>query len=74
MKNGTMAYTSTQLEALESAIAAGILRVEINGKTVQYQSLSAMRALRDAMRAELGVTPPANARGKAWQPVTGTGL
>ena len=69
-----MAYTSTQLDNLEKAIAAGILRVELNGKTVQYQSIEAMRRLRDAMRAELGLSAPSRTRGRPWYPITGHGL
>lgn len=34
-----MAFTTTQLEALEAAIATGELSVTFDGKTVQYRSM-----------------------------------
>ena len=54
-----MAYTVDQLNAIESAIAGGILTVEIGDRRTTYQSLDQMRALRDEMRAELQVSSPA---------------
>ena len=54
-----MAYTVDQLSALESAIAGGLLTVEIGDRRTTYQSLEQMRALRDEMRAELQVASPA---------------
>lgn len=51
-----MAYTLSQLEALEAAAASGQLRVRHDGKEVQYQSLEQMQALIDRMRSELGVS------------------
>lgn len=69
-----MAYTLSQLQAIEAAIATGTTRVEIDNRIVQYQRLSDLIALRDAMRAELDVATPASARGKAWLPTTSTGL
>lgn len=69
-----MAYTSEQLATIEAAIASGTLRVEVNGRMVQYQSIDGLIKLRDAMRSELGQEVPSNARGRAWRPVTGRGL
>lgn len=48
-----MAWTSAQLEALESAIAQGTLTVEYADKKVTYRSLEDMLRLRDLMRREL---------------------
>lgn len=70
----SMAYTNAQLEAVESAIATGALRVEINGLVTVYQKMTDLLALRDQMRAELGIETPTAARGKAWNPSTGHGL
>lgn len=70
----SMAYTLTQLANVEEAIASGTLRVELNGRLVVYQSLADLIRLRDMMKAELAVETPASARGRAWNPVTGTGL
>ena len=35
-----MAYTTTQLAALQSALASGELSVEYDGKKVQYRSIA----------------------------------
>lgn len=48
-------YTVEQLEALNSAIAEGVLKVKYQDKEVEYRSLRDMLALRDAMRRELGL-------------------
>lgn len=69
-----MAYTTTQLQTLEAAIATGTLRVEIDGRVMVYQSLEAMLKLRDVMKAELGVATPATARGRVWSPTVSRGL
>jgi hypothetical protein len=50
------------------------LRVEIDGRVVVYQSLEALTKLRDQMKAELGVALPTTARGRAWRPLTSSGL
>jgi len=69
-----MAYTASNLETIEAAIASGTLRVEIDGRVVVYQSLDALTRLRDQIKAELGVATPASARGRAWRPLTSSGL
>lgn len=38
-----MAYTQDQIDTLESALAAGVLEIEYNGKRVKYQSAAEMR-------------------------------
>lgn len=53
-----MAYTITQLAALEQAIASGARSVSYDGKSVTYNSLSEMRKIRDEMRLELGLVEP----------------
>lgn len=59
-------WTTTQLEALERAIAAGTRSVEYvdGGRTnrVEYRSLTEMMALRDRMRADLGITKAGSRR------------
>lgn len=69
-----MAYTLTQLQTVEDAIASGTLRVEIDGRVVVYQSLDALMKLRDQIKAELGVATPSAARGRAWRPIASDGL
>lgn len=70
----SMAYTLSQLERLERAIASGVLRVEHLGEVTVYQSLADMIKLRDQIKAELGVETPSTARGKAWKPLSSSGL
>ena len=48
-----MAWTQTQLDALNDAIAAGVTSVSHNGKTVTYRSLAEMMQLRDRMQWEI---------------------
>ena len=52
-----MAFTQTQLDALESAIAQGVLTVRYaDGKTVTYRSLDEMLNLKSQMEGDLGIT------------------
>lgn len=74
-----MAYTQTQLTALETAIAQGALQVIYRGgngeeRRITYHSLAEMNRLRDTMRAELGVATPAGSRGRIINIATGKGL
>lgn len=50
----SMAFTQTQLDALETAIAEGTLKVEYGDKKVEYRSLNEMIRIRDIMRSQLG--------------------
>lgn len=69
-----MAYTQTQLDALEAAIAQGALSVQFGERKITYHSLAEMTSLRDTMRSELGVAKPARARSRIIQIKTGKGL
>lgn len=51
-----MAFTQTQLDALEAAIASGTLEVRYGDKSVRYQSTADMIRARDVMRDQLGIT------------------
>ena len=51
-----MAFTQTQLDALESAIATGVTEYRIGDKTVKYGTMADMLKAREIMRAELGLT------------------
>lgn len=46
-------FTVTQLEAVEAALATGQLRVDYEGKRVEYRSVAELRAARDLILAEL---------------------
>lgn len=50
-----MAYTQTQLDTLEAAIAEGAFKVKYSDKEVTYRSLNEMKQIRDMMRESLGV-------------------
>lgn len=50
-----MAFTETQLEAIEKAIAEGTLRVKYENKEVEYRSLDEMLKVRDLIRKDLGI-------------------
>ena len=54
-----MAFTQTDLDAINSAIATGARRVRFQTHEVEYQSVSDMLRARDVIKAELE-TPPAN--------------
>ena len=61
-----MAFTVTQLEAIERAIASGTLKVRYDGKEVQYQSLTELMQARRMIREELsemGLLPSATGHG-----------
>lgn len=51
-----MAYTQTQLDALEAAIAEGVLTVQFADRQVTYRSLAEMERIRGQMIADLGQT------------------
>lgn len=50
-----MAWTTTDLQNIETAIAEGVTTVSVNGRTVTYRSLNDMERIRDRIRQELGV-------------------
>jgi hypothetical protein len=49
-----MAFTQTQLDAIEEAIAAGALTVKYADKEVTYRSLNEMLRVRDMISRKLG--------------------
>lgn len=48
-----MAFTQTQLDALDEAIASGTLEVSYDHKKVQYRSLAEMMQIRRMMADEI---------------------
>ncbi|XYJ11805.1 phage head-tail joining protein [Telluria sp. B2] len=48
-----MAFSLTQLNALEAAIASGQLSVNYDGKSVTYRSVGELMQARDIVRSEL---------------------
>ena len=51
-----MAYTQTQLNDLEAAIAEGALSVAMNGRQITYRSLDDMERIASKIRRELATT------------------
>lgn len=52
-----MAFTQSQLDALESSIAAGVTTVSYEGKSSTFRSLDEMLRVRDIIRRALGLAP-----------------
>jgi len=50
-----VAFTQTDLDNLERAIAEGVTSVTVNGRTVSYRSLEEMQRTRDLIRGELSL-------------------
>jgi len=48
-----MAFTQTDLDTVNAAIATGELEVELNGKRVRYRSLKDLMAARDLILADI---------------------
>ena len=53
-----MAFTQSQLDALEAAIATGTLEVRIGDKMVRYQTTVDMIRARDLLRDQLNAASP----------------
>lgn len=51
-----MAFTQTQLDVLENAIATGALEVQFDGKMTRFRSLDEMMRIRETMRGALGLS------------------
>lgn len=52
-----MAWSQTDLDKLEAAIAAGVRRVKYSDKEVEYQSVDDMLKARDLIRRALTTSP-----------------
>ncbi len=48
-----MAFTQSQLDALEAAIASGTLEVRVGDKSVRYQTMAELIKARDLIRDQL---------------------
>lgn len=51
-----MAYTQSQLDALDAAIASGAMEVRYENQTVKYRSIKEMTQLRNMINQELNPT------------------
>lgn len=50
-----MAWTQSDLTAIETAIAQGVRRVEYNDREVEYRSLKEMKEIRELIKRDLGL-------------------
>lgn len=66
-----MAFTQSQLDAIESAIGDGTLTVKYADKEVTYRSLNEMLRIRDLIKQSLGQTSSSASR---VYPITSKGL
>ena len=48
-----MTYTTEQRDALKQAIASGVLRLSYDGKTVEYRSMTELKAALNEVEAAL---------------------
>lgn len=48
-----MAWTQTDLDRIEAAIASGELRVGFEGRNIEYRSIEELRKARAEIKAEL---------------------
>lgn len=53
-----MAWTQTDIDALEAAMAKGVLEVEYQNQRVRYRSLAEMRQILADMRASIATSSP----------------
>lgn len=53
-----MAFTQSQLDALEAAIASGTLEVRVGDKLVRYQTMGDLIRARDLLRDQLSAASP----------------
>lgn len=50
---GGMAFTQTDLDNINAAIASGELRASVNGRTVEYRSVAELERARGIIEADL---------------------
>ena len=48
-----MAFSQTQLQALENALAMGVLEVEYDGQKVKYQSVAALKSAISYVKSQM---------------------
>lgn len=55
-----MAFTQTDLDAVNAAVASGELKIEVAGRMVMYRSIDELIKARDIISAELAATATAS--------------
>jgi hypothetical protein len=56
-----MAFTSSDLAAVDAAIASGELTVSHNGRTVSYRSMGDLLKAKETIQAEIAASQPGRA-------------
>lgn len=55
-----MAFTQTDLDAVNAAVASGELKIEVAGRMVMYRTIDELIKARDIISAELAATATAS--------------
>jgi roadblock/LC7 domain-containing protein len=69
-----MAYTESQLEALEVALASGTLRVTFEGRSIEYRSVDELKKAIAEVKAALAAADPAQPRSRVIRTYTSKGF
>jgi|YelNatPaOPRAMG01_1025707.scaffolds.fasta_scaffold103823_2 hypothetical protein len=69
-----MAYTQSQLEALEAALASGTLRVSFEGRSLEYRSVDELKKAIGEVRAGLAAQDSAQVRSRIVKVTTSKGF
>jgi roadblock/LC7 domain-containing protein len=69
-----MAYSQTQLEALEAALASGMLRVSFEGRSVEYRSVEELKKAIAEVKAAMAAADPARPRSRVIRTYTRKGF
>ncbi len=69
-----MAFTQSQLEALEAALASGTLRVSYEGRSVEYRSVDELKKAIAEVKASLAAADPTTPRSRVIRLYTEKGF
>lgn len=58
-----MAFTQTDLDAVNAAVASGELKIEVAGRSVMYRSVDELLKARDIISAELAAASTSGTSG-----------
>lgn len=62
-----MAYTTSDLDRLDRAIASGTLTVEIGGRRITYNDIDALLKARAHVAAQIAATSGGSRKGSFWK-------
>lgn len=73
-----MAYSQIDLDTIKSAIAKGVRKTRLNGREIEFQSVTQMIKAKDDIQRELSLqaqdTSPLSRRPRAYRAKTSKGL